>query len=324
MVIPPKYLIDSEILQLITKIDALRLYFSSFKLTDSIHEKIQRVSLLKSSLFSARIEGNTLDLTNINHGDKVKKLEVFNIMDAMKLIGSKTIQPISKKLFLKLHYEVLKKINTDAGYFRQDSSAIFNLAGVVVYVSPSPSKIPELLDKLLTYINSDSEKFPIITAFISHLVFEKIHPFLDGNGRVGRLLVGVILKTKGWELPFAVPFEEYLDEHKNDYYFHLDHGLENTNDYLIFMLESYSKQLEKTKEQIEGEMKNPQQVFLPPRQTEILEIIKDHKILSINSIKRRFSSVPDRTLRYDLKKLTEKGFLETTGETRGRYYRAKK
>lgn len=323
MKIPPDYSITPRMLELISSIEALKLLFSSLNIPPEINSRIQRVSLLKSSLFSARIEGNPLELINFESGEDKKKLEVFNIMDAIKLVETSKFNKISKKLVLKLHEYILKNISPDAGHFREEPSAIFNSAGIAVYVSPSPSMIPKLLDNLLDYVNSDSEKFPLITAFIAHLVFEKIHPFLDGNGRVGRFFIATVLKVKGWGFSFTVPFEEYLDEHKVEYYYHLDKGLQHTNEYLTFMLEAYLYQLEKTREQVEEEVIKKEEVFLPPRQEEIMNIIKDHSVVSFDSIKRRFQKVPGRTLRYDLKKLVDRGLIEKTGETRGRYYRAK-
>lgn len=71
------------------------------------------------------------------------------------------------------------------------------------------------------------------------------------------------------------------------------------------------------------EDKNKKEPFLPPRQGEILNLIKEHNILSFDMLRRRFLKVPERTLRYDLKKLVDNGLIETAGETRGRVYRAK-
>ncbi|OGF99694.1 hypothetical protein A3D78_06000 [Candidatus Gottesmanbacteria bacterium RIFCSPHIGHO2_02_FULL_39_14] len=64
-------------------------------------------------------------------------------------------------------------------------------------------------------------------------------------------------------------------------------------------------------------------IILPPRQEEILAIIKDHMNVSFDFIQRRFYKVPARTLRYDLKKLAEKGLVIKVGITRGSFYRAK-
>jgi len=327
MKIPPTYSATPEMVGLIAKIEAIRIYLVSLKLQREVKENIQRVSLLKSSLFSARIEGNTLDFEDLEQGkflSQKKKQEVFNIVKAAGFVNAKVKKgDITKSIVLELHRLIMKNLTPNVGRFRQEVSAIFNQAGVAVYIPPSPSDISRLLSNLLLYVNSSKEKFPLVNAFIAHLVFEKIHPFLDGNGRVGRLLIAAILKAKDWDFTFTVPFEEYLDEHKDEYYFYLDTGLKNTNDYLLFMLKAFLQEIEKVKTQIEEQLENKEKLFLPPRQEEIYNIIKDHVICSFDMVRRRFLKVPQRTLRYDLKKLLDKKIVEKTGETRGRYYRAR-
>jgi len=326
MQIPPIYTITPQMLALIAEIEAERIYFSQLTLPSGLKEKVQRVSLLKSSLFSARIEGNPLEISDLSSGkkDEEKKREVFNLLEAVHFVDVHLRKgPIKKEALLELHGRVLKNISSNAGYFRREVNAIFNQAGVAVYMPPPPSAIPQLLERLLGYINKETEDFPLVIAFISHLVFEKIHPFLDGNGRIGRLLIAAVLKAKGWDFTFTVPFEEYLDEHKEEYYFHLDKGLKETDDYLLFMLTAFSQEIQKIKEQIKEELAKKEEAFLPPRQEEIYNIIKDHVVCSFDMIRRRFLQVPARTLRYDLKKLLDRGLIEKSGETRGRYYRVK-
>lgn len=326
MIIPPHYTITSEMLALLTEIEASRMFLSSLTLPSLLKEKIQRVSLLKSSLFSARIEGNKLTFSDLDSKKTKddKRTEVFNIVEAVRFIDTHIHKgTLKEQVLLILHKHVLKGINSDAGYFRKEVSAIFNSAGVAIYLPPPPSEVPELLAHLFIYINSDEEKFPLITALISHFIFEKIHPFLDGNGRVGRLLIAAILKTKGWDFTFTVPFEEYLDERKDSYYFHLDRGTKETNEYLLFMLQAFREQIDRIKKQINVETTKGERIFLPPRQEEIYNIIKDHVVTPFDIIRRRFLKVPPRTLRYDLKKLVDGGFIEKSGETKGRYYRVK-
>lgn len=326
MKIPPAYTITPEVIEIITKIEAHRINFTSLNISAQIKEKIQRVSLLKSSLYSARIEGNPLELYDVSFekSKEINKLEIFNILEASNFIENRIKKNlITKDIILKLHSLVLKNISANAGSLRVEQSAIFNQAGVAVYMPPSFLNISKLIDGLLSYINNGNEKFPLITAFVSHLVFEKIHPFLDGNGRVGRLLISLILKAKGWDFTFTIPFEEYLDENKNDYYFYLDKGLENTNEYLLFMLNAFFTEIEKIKKEIENESNKKPHIFLPPRQEEIFNIIKDHGVISFDMIRRRFLKIPERTLRWDLKKLLDKNVIEKTGETKGSYYRVK-
>lgn len=322
---PPSYQITPELVELLAKIDANLIYLSKISLPDLLKDKIRRRSFLKSSLFSARIEGNTLTYEQIERGigETNEKKEIFNILKAVQFIETlDTPSRITLKTILNLHSMVMIGLSGEGGFFRTEPSAVFNQAGEAVYITPAPDKIPELLKRMLAYSNGEEERFPIINAFISHLVFEKIHPFVDGNGRVGRLLIFAILKAKEKGLPFFIPFEEYLDEHKEEYYYHLDRGLKNTNDYLIFMLQAFYEQTEKIKQIVTDET-GKEQLLLTPRQEEIYNIIKDHRVVSFDEIKRRFLKVPPRTLSYDLKKIMDQGLVVKIGKTKGSFYRIK-
>lgn len=326
MKIPPDYKITPEILSLISKVDSKLMYLSSIKIPTELKTKIQRISLLKSSLFSARIEGSNATLETINKStrDQEKNKEVFNILKANKFLEKiiKNNFKITKKFIYDLHSLVMTGEIEKTKNFRNEMGAIFDQAGVAIYLSPPPTQVNRLINQLVEYINANVEKFPLICALVSHLVFEKIHPFIDGNGRVGRLLIFSILKAKGYGEGYLISFEKYLDDNKSDYYYFLDHGYKNTEDYLVFMLNAFLKESEELKKQIEL-AQSGKETLLPPRQEEIFLIIKEHKIVSFDNIKRRFLKVPERTLRYDLKKLVDKGLTIKIGQTRGSYYKIK-
>lgn len=324
MKVPPDYIITVEMLNLISKINANLMFLSSLKIPSKLKQKIQRISLLKSSLFSARIEGNPLTLITIDekNPNEEKNKEILNIIKANKFV-EKTIKnnfKINNKFIYDLHSLVMSGALEITKSFRHEMGAIFNQAGVAVYLSPPPTQVSHLIDQLINYINSNQEKFPLICALVSHLVFEKIHPFVDGNGRVGRLLIFSILKAKGYGDGYLISFEKYLDENKSDYYYFLDQGFKNTEVYLIFMLTAFLKESEELKKLIQS-AQSRKTTLLPPRQEEIYLIIKEHKVVSFDNIRRRFLKVPERTLRYDLKKLVNKGLTIKIGETRGSYYK---
>lgn len=328
MRIPPFYKITSEILNLIAKIDSYRHFFASVDIPILVKDRLQKISLLKSALFSARIEGNPLTFENIEtSSNKQKKIEVFNILEALSYLKKQLelSNKITIKLILSTHSIIMKNLGLSADFFRKEMSAIFNQAGVAIYLPPAPQKINRLIKRLLQYMNNNQEKFPLIQALLAHLVFEKIHPFIDGNGRIGRLLIYAALKSKGYDFNLFVPYEEYLDCNKSDYYYYLDVGLKDTNSYLLFMLKGFLTQLERLKESFNLELnKKEELLLLPPRQEEIYQIIKDHKVVSFDFIKRRFLKVPSRTLRYDLKKLVQDEYVAKIGKTKGSYYRLKK
>lgn len=323
MKIPPLYKITPEMLSLIAKIGANAIYLSSIKLPDSLKDKLHRISILKSSLFSARIEGNRMNYKDINQfkDNSDGKKEIFNLLKAVNFIEHtiKPNTPLSLQIILNIHSKVMDDLSPENGIFRSEPSAIFNQAGIAVYIPPPPNQIKGLIKQMLNFTNSEKENFPLITAFTTHLIFEKIHPFTDGNGRVGRLLVSTILKAKQSDWQFFIPFEEYLDNNKQEYYSQLDNGFKNINGYLLFMLEAFLKQQEEVKKIVGSEM-DKELLLLTPLQEEILNIIKDQRIVSFDQLKRRFLAIPSRTLGYNLKKLIDKGLVIKIGKTKGSYY----
>ena len=151
---------------------------------------------------------------------------------------------------------------------------------------PPPSEIPDLLTALLAFINNQISISPLIKASLAHLVFEKIHPFLDGNGRVGRLLFQAILAKHNYHCNWLLSIEELLSEKKQTYYLLLDHNEPTT--FITFMIEIVYEETEKLKTHMKN-LDNPsEEDFLLPRRREILEIIKNHELISFEQIHRRF------------------------------------
>lgn len=327
MKIPPSYTITSSILDLIAKIDANREVIARIDPPPHIVEQIHRVSVLKSSLFSARIEGNRLTMEDIELSEEEQEqIEIRNILTALTHITAQVSQGkrLTKRFFLKVHALTMQQLRADAGRFRTEMNAIFNQAGVAIYVAPGPAHIDPYMQQLCTFVNGTKEQFPLVRACIAHLIFEKIHPFMDGNGRVGRLLMYAVLQAQGYSFGIHVPVEEYLDAHKDAYYYHIDQGMKDTNAYLQFMLEAYHHQTERIKQTIEDELHYKKNILLPPRQQEIYSIVRDQRMVSFDTIRRRFLRVPERTLRYDLKKLLDAGLIQKVGKTKGAYYTEKK
>ncbi len=115
--------------------------------------------------------------------------------------------------------------------------------------------------------------------------------------------------------------EELINERKEEYYIYLDKN--DATSFIEFSLEILLKCAEKVLDKLSDQKILKSEEILLPRRKEILDIIRDHDAISLDSIKRRFLKIPDRTIRYDLKKLEEKGFIIKLGTTRGAVYKAK-
>jgi Fic family protein len=328
MLIPPKYSLTPKISQLLAAIESAKEVINSLEIPIEIEQNIRRKSTLKSSLYSARIEGSTLTLDELekNPSRTQKKAEVFNILKALNWVYERRFKDLTLKDILQLHSMSMLGLveKQDLGNFRINMEAIFNSAGIAIYLPPRPSQVTPLLNKLLTYINSTREPLIPVKAVLSHYTFEKIHPFLDGNGRVGRLFLQAVLQKEGYGMRGMLALEEFLDNHRAEYYRSLEEVERDTTDYIEFMLEAISVAAQEAKEQVLKKDELKIEDYLLPRRAEILNIIKDQVLVSFDQIKRRFYGVNERTLRYDLKKLQDQGLIRKRGATKGVYYEASK
>lgn len=326
MLIPPKYFLTPKITQLLQSIEASKEVINIVTIPPEIETNIRRQSILKSSLFSARIEGNPLNLEELpkRPSKDQRKLEIFNILKALNLIYQKRSKDLTVKQILKLHQMVMSGLSEkgDLGMFRQEVGAIFNSAGIAVYLPPRPSKLSSLMNKLVNFINSSKEPFVPIRASLTHYSFEKIHPFLDGNGRVGRLIFQAVLQKGGYGMKGLLPIEEFLDNHRSEYYQSLEASEKEASEYLEFMLEALEQTALTAKQLVLEKQKVATEDYLLPRRAEILNIIKDQKLITFDTIRRRFMAVAERTLSYDLKKLQDAGLIRKRGTTKGVYYEA--
>ena len=240
---------------------------------------LRRESLLKSSLFSAKIEGNQLHLSDIKdltlHSKTKDAIEVNNLLKAYEYIRDQNKINLSLPLFKRLHRLTLNRLSPDAGCFRHESSAIFNQAGIAVYLPPPPVEIEGLLRELIQNLNHNSQP-PLITAAIGHYGFEKIHPFLDGNGRVGRLLSSIILKNFGYDFRGLLAFEEGLNSRRDEYYASLSPNRRDITPFIDFFIAVLADQSDLVVQNLNRVPETKPEDVLLPRRREILLIIREH------------------------------------------------
>lgn len=325
MKFPPTYTISIKAREFVEKLNAYKSTFALRNIDPSVLIHLRRKTLLKSSLYSARIEGNPLSLeeisTNASDAD-IHVQEVGNLVFSYEKLPSTFVQEMSVTLLKQFHRWILSGISSGSGYFRSEESAIFNQAGIAVYLSPAPFNIPTLTSELCSYIVESKDPVPVVAA-VSHVWFEKIHPFLDGNGRVGRLLSSWILSRGGYDFSGLVSFEEYLDGHRSEYYFALGKETQDVSLFIDFYLEALHEQVVASFSNISGETLT-QTSNLLPRRDEIYKTICDHGVVSFDFIRRRFLRVSERTLHYDLQQLIKERYITKIGSTRGVLYKRKK
>lgn len=326
MVIPPKYFLTTKIIEALQSIEASKEVINSIEIPKELEINIRRKSTLRSSLFSARIEGNTLTLDELPQAPSKSQRtqEVFNILKALNWVYERRSKDLYLQDILKLHQLVMAGLieKQDLAKFRTSLGAIFNSAGIAIYLPPRPSQILPFIKRLIKFSNSEKEQFVPIKAALIHYTFEKIHPFLDGNGRVGRLLLQAVLQKEGYGMKGILPLEEYLDNHRSEYYRVLEATDKDVTDYVEFILEAISETAKEVKEEFLKKDEVKLEDLLLPRRAEILNIIKEHQMVNFDTLRRRFLAVNERTLRYDLKKLVDGGLIKKRGTTKGVYYEA--
>jgi Fic family protein len=334
MLIPPKYILTSSIANSLQSLEACREVIDAVSIPAEVEANIRRQSILKSSLFSARIEGNPLTINELSRTSSKdlpaiaskalqtgqKKQEIFQILKALEEVHKRGSRDLTLSFILHLHEIVTKGLADNPGKLRHEVSAIFNRSGIAVYMPPPPRQVPGFTEKLIKFANSDKEQFIPIRAVLTHYVFEKIHPFLDGNGRVGRLLLQQILEKNGYGMKGMLTIEEYLDSHRSSYYSALEESERDVTGYIEFMLEALRTVANEAKETVMSKQTANIHDFLLPRRSEILHLIEEHRMVNFDMIRRRFLVVNERTLRYDLKKLQDAGLIYKRGTTKGVYY----
>lgn len=323
MLIPPQYNFTQKISEHLQTIEGAKQVIDAITIPPEAEMNIRRQSILKSSLFSARIEGNPLtfdELTHVPSKDQ-KKVEIYNILKGLQLVQKHGARDITQTFIKELHGKVMANLGEQRN-FRNEMSAIFNTAGIAIYLPPQPRLIPGLVERLIKFANGSKEQFAPIRAVLTHYSFEKIHPFLDGNGRVGRLLLQAVLEKTGYGMKGLISVEEYLDNHRTDYYDALSLSERDVTDYVEFMLEALAETAQQAQKLVLSKEQTKPEDHLLPRRAEILQIIKDHKLASFGMIKRRFLKINDRTLRYDLKQLQDSELIKKRGTTKGVYYEA--
>lgn len=302
------------------EIEAIKIAVEGLSIKKEWSEQIRRNSILRSSVFSARIEGNRLTTDNFDSsvGSDREKKEIQNLEKAYRMVFSNRFDvKFSQKLIRGIHAVVMSGISNQAGKYRQEPWAVFNGAGMAIYKAPAAFKVPELVDDLVEYALG-LKGHPAVVAGIVQFVLEKIHPFADGNGRTGRLLSTWWLEKNGFGFEGMVPMEEFVDNHRDDYYAVLEET-KNTVPFVEFYLEGLATTAWEMIKKIQQPKAGDEE--LPPRRAEILAIISDHPLCSFDFIRRRFIQVNPKTLHYDLGKLIGMRLISKVGKTRGCLYK---
>jgi Fic family protein len=216
----PPYEITSSILKLITSISE-KIGEVNANLLNKPSPKLKKQNRIKTIHSSLRIEGNTLTeelITALLENKRVigPKKDVVEVLKAIKIYENLDIyKPSNEKSFLKAHQDLMESLIEDAGKYRKQSVGIVK-GSKIEHEAPPFGNLPYLMKDLFEYLKK-SDEIELIKSCVFHYEMEFIHPFLDGNGRMGRLWQTLILMEKYPIFEF-LPFETLMSNDQEKYY----------------------------------------------------------------------------------------------------------
>ena len=212
----------------------------------------------KEALLSSQIEGTQCTLEDIlnPHIENNTNQDVSDVVNYIRatefaLKRLKTL-PLCNRLIKETHAVLLESVRgqeKNPGEFRYSQNWIGGQGSTLKnarYIPPNPNDMLTAMSDLEKYINSDSNLDPLIQAALIHYQFETTHPFLDGNGRVGRLLITLFLMEKGILSTPALYISYYLKMNRIEYYDRMTQ-VRRTGDYeqwISFFLQAFADSAE--------------------------------------------------------------------------------
>jgi Fic family protein len=191
----------------------------------------------REAVLSSQIEGTQSTLTQLMLFELEESpgvpfddvVEVSNYVAALDhgVARLKEGFPLSNRLFREMHAVLLSRgrgSNKDPGEFRRSQNWIGGTRpGNALFVPPPPHLVPECMADLERFLHDENNPYPsVLKAALAHVQFETIHPFLDGNGRIGRLLIAFILHHDGILSRPLLYLSLYFKRHRDTYYRLLD------------------------------------------------------------------------------------------------------
>lgn len=182
------------------------------------HKKDNLICTIHSTL---AIENNSLSMSQVTAicegkrvlGNPVEVREVKNTYDAYKLLPE--LNPLDVDSLLKVHSLMMTGLIPDNGKFRSQGVGVFN-GEKIIHMAPPAALVPSQVHNLISWYK-ESNLHPLIKSAVFHYEFEFIHPFADGNGRVGRMWHTLLLGK--WKEPFYwLPIDALILSRRQEYY----------------------------------------------------------------------------------------------------------
>jgi Fic family protein len=315
----PPYTITNKILSLISCISE-QIGAINATYLDKQSPQLRKQNKIKTIHSSLQIEGNTLteeQVTAIIENKRVigTKKDILEVVNAITVYNDlSSLKATSEKDFLRAHQLLMKNLMLHNGQYRKQGVGIVK-GSKVKHIAPPYKNVPYLMKDLFTYLKKD-DGLPLIKSCVVHYEIEFIHPFTDGNGRMGRLWQTVLLKDAYPVFEF-LPFETLISKNQDSYYKALavSDKQGSSTCFIEFMLDVIHQSLTTLMEYNNRVLKD----------TDRLEyfIAKHITIFTRKDYMNMFKDLSPATASRDLKKGIMLGYFEKNGDKNLTVYKVK-
>ncbi|MFH0256557.1 Fic family protein [Vibrio rumoiensis] len=261
----PPFTINSRILNLVAQISE-KVGQLSQTLPQAVDLRLRRINQVRTIHGTLAIEGNELTQEQVTAilGGKRVIAPVKAVQEAKNAIAvyEQLLQwhPQDESDILAAHKVLMLGMVDSAGQYRQSGVGVMK-AGQVIHMAPPANRVPTLMVELLAWLQQ-SDDHALIRSCVFHYEFEFIHPFADGNGRMGRLWQTLILAK--WQPLFAyLPVENIIHQHQERYYQAINASTQQTDsapfiEFMLGVIQQALNELDRTDESILTPQVNPQ------------------------------------------------------------------
>lgn len=339
----PSYKITNKILTSISKIEAAEEVIRHAPLLPLWEKQFKEDAVVRAVHHGTHIEGNMLDKNEAKDVLLGKDVlarprdiqEVINYRRVVEFIDDEAkrhIEKITEPLIKKLHRIIVNKIlpEEQSGEYRTKQVVVKNSqTGEVTFTPPAAIEVPFLMREFIFWMNKEDDIHPVIKAGVVHHELVRIHPFVDGNGRVGRSLATLTLLLGGYDIRRFFSLEEYYDKDAVLYYENLQKASAgDLSAWLEYFTWGASIEFDKVKEKVlklskDAKMKERfggKQIYLNERQIKIMEYIGEIGYLQNQSFPSLIPDISEDTILRDLKDLIVKGLVKKVGSTKSARY----
>lgn len=313
----PPYEITAEILKYITSISE-KIGEVNAKYLIKTNPTLRKQNQIKTIHSSLSIEGNTLTEEQITAilenkrvvGPEKDILEVLNALEVYKNINK--LKPEREKDFLKAHKLLLQKLIKEPGKYRNQSVGIVK-GSKVEHIAPPHENVPYLMKNLFEYLK-DKNELTLIKSCVFHYEMEFIHPFLDGNGRMGRLWQTLIL-LQDYPIFEFLPFETLISKNRNDYYnaLSLSDKEGKSTKFIEYMLKIIERSLEELLQNSTKKLTDKDRILIFLENCTSDFTRKDYM--------NYFKDISSATASRDLKNAVESGLISKLGDKKTTTYK---